>query len=145
MTFWITVELIDEKSAIVFSINRQLLNPIWSTPGYNDWPQEERDKHRGIKLDRPVELSNIIRVPVSGSESGNELYSLVATIEHRTTENSISAGHYICYLKFRDEWYFANDRQPLTRQGLLNRWTSQLDLGCTTGWLERVVSVHNST
>ena len=31
------------------------------------------------------------------------------------------------------------------RHGLLNRWTSQLDLGCTTGGLERVVSVHNST
>ena len=30
-------------------------------------------------------------------------------------------------------------------QRLLNRWTSQLDLGCTTGCLERVVSVHNST
>ena len=30
-------------------------------------------------------------------------------------------------------------------QGLLNRWTSQLDLGCMTGWLERVISVHNST
>ena len=30
-------------------------------------------------------------------------------------------------------------------QGLLNRWTSQLDLGCTTEGLERVVSVHNST
>jgi hypothetical protein len=30
-------------------------------------------------------------------------------------------------------------------QRLLNRWTSQLDLGCTTGGLERVVSVHNST
>ena len=30
-------------------------------------------------------------------------------------------------------------------QGLLNRWTSQLDLECTTGGLERVVSVHNST
>ena len=29
------------------------------------------------------------------------------------------------------------------RQGLLNRWTSQLDFGCTTGGLERVVSVHN--
>ena len=28
-------------------------------------------------------------------------------------------------------------------QRLLNRWTSQLDLGCTTGCLERVVSVHN--
>ena len=28
-------------------------------------------------------------------------------------------------------------------QGLLNRWTSQLDLGCTSGGLERVVSVHN--
>jgi hypothetical protein len=27
--------------------------------------------------------------------------------------------------------------------GLLNRWTSQLDLGSTTGGLERVVSVHN--
>jgi hypothetical protein len=36
---------------------------------------------------------------------------------------------------------------PLRRidQRLLNRWTSQLDLGCTTGCLERVVSVHNST
>ena len=33
----------------------------------------------------------------------------------------------------------------LLNQGLLNRWTSQLDLGCTTGGLERVVSVHNST
>ena len=31
------------------------------------------------------------------------------------------------------------------RQGLLNRWTSQLDLGNTAGWLERAVSVHNST
>ena len=29
--------------------------------------------------------------------------------------------------------------------GLLNIWTSQLDLGITTGGLERVVSVHNST
>ena len=27
--------------------------------------------------------------------------------------------------------------------GLLNRWTSQLDLGSMTGGLERVVSVHN--
>ena len=105
----------DEKSAIVFSINRQLVNPIWSTPGYKDWPEEEKDKHQGIKLDRPVELSNIIRVPVSSSASGNELYSLVAAIEHRTNDTSISAGHYICYLKFRDEWYFANDRQTLTR------------------------------
>ena len=26
-------------------------------------------------------------------------------------------------------------------QGLLNRWTSQLDLGCTNGGLERIVSV----
>ena len=33
----------------------------------------------------------------------------------------------------------------LLSQGLLNRWTSQLDLGSTTEWLERVVSVHNST
>ena len=32
-----------------------------------------------------------------------------------------------------------------TRHGLLNRWMSQLDLGSTTGGLERVVSVHNST
>ena len=30
-------------------------------------------------------------------------------------------------------------------QGLLKRWTSQLDLGCMTGGLERVVSVHSST
>ena len=30
-------------------------------------------------------------------------------------------------------------------QGLLDRWTLQLDLGITPGWLERViVSVHNS-
>ena len=29
--------------------------------------------------------------------------------------------------------------------GLLNRWTSQFDLGITTEGLERVVSVHNST
>ena len=28
-------------------------------------------------------------------------------------------------------------------QRLLNRWTSQLDLGCTTGWLERAVSLNN--
>ena len=28
-------------------------------------------------------------------------------------------------------------------QRLLNRWTSQLDLGYTTGGLERVVLVHN--
>ena len=30
------------------------------------------------------------------------------------------------------------------RQGLLNRWTSQLDLGITAGGLERGVSVHYS-
>ena len=30
-------------------------------------------------------------------------------------------------------------------QGLLHRWTSQLDLGITAGGLERAVSVHNST
>ena len=30
-------------------------------------------------------------------------------------------------------------------QRLLNRWTMQLDLGSTTGCLQRVVSVHNST
>ena len=24
-------------------------------------------------------------------------------------------------------------------QGLLNRWTSQYDRGCTTGWLERIL------
>ena len=30
-------------------------------------------------------------------------------------------------------------------QRLLNRWTVQLDLGCTTGGLERAVLVHNST
>ena len=35
--------------------------------------------------------------------------------------------------------------QRCLRQGLLNRWTVQLDLGCTTGGVERVVSVHNST
>ena len=106
----------DEKSAIVFSINRQLPNPIWSTPGFNSWPQEEKDKHRdGIKVDRPVEISNIIRVPVSGSASGNELYSLVAAVEHRNNDDSISAGHYISYLHFRDEWYIANDRQPLAK------------------------------
>ena len=29
------------------------------------------------------------------------------------------------------------------RQGLLKRWTLQLDLGITPGRLERVVSVHN--
>ena len=29
--------------------------------------------------------------------------------------------------------------------GLLNRWTSQLDLGITTEGLERVFSVHKST
>ena len=30
-------------------------------------------------------------------------------------------------------------------QGLLNRWTLQLDLGSTTWGLETIVSVHNST
>ena len=33
----------------------------------------------------------------------------------------------------------------ILNHGLLNRWTSQLDLGSTTGGLERVFSVHNST
>ena len=36
-------------------------------------------------------------------------------------------------------------RDHATMQGLLDRWTSQLDLGITTGCLEREVSVHNST
>ena len=40
--------------------------------------------------------------------------------------------------------HFQKDLRTLS-QGVLNRWTSQLDLGCTTGGLERVVSVHNST
>ena len=35
--------------------------------------------------------------------------------------------------------------ESLIIHGLLNRWTSQLDLGITTVWLERVVSVHNRT
>ena len=35
--------------------------------------------------------------------------------------------------------------QCVIMQGLLNRWTSQLDLGITAGALERAVSVHNST
>ena len=30
-------------------------------------------------------------------------------------------------------------------QGLLHRWTSQLDFGITAGGLERAVSVQNST
>ena len=34
---------------------------------------------------------------------------------------------------------------PNLIQRLLNRWMLQLDLGCTTEGLERVVSVHNST
>ena len=66
-------------------------------------------------MDRPVEISNIIRVPVSGSATGNELYSLVAAVEHRNNDALISAGHYISYLNFRDEWYIANDRQPLKK------------------------------
>ena len=37
------------------------------------------------------------------------------------------------------------DMQSWLGQRLLNRWTSQLDLGSTAGSLERVVSVHNST
>ena len=41
--------------------------------------------------------------------------------------------------------FFKDISGPRLGQGLLNRWTSQLDLGCTTGGLERVVSVHNST
>ena len=43
------------------------------------------------------------------------------------------------------KWAKENDLVHELRQGLLNRWTLQLDLGCTTGGLERVVSVHNST
>ena len=33
----------------------------------------------------------------------------------------------------------------MLRHGLLNSWTSQYDWGNTTGGLETVVSVHNST
>ena len=39
--------------------------------------------------------------------------------------------------------YFMGMKQALISQGLLTRWTSQPDLGNTSGWLERVVSVHN--
>ena len=46
------------------------------------------------------------------------------------------------YCTWSDVWSCI---RTVIRQGLLNRWTSQLDLGCTTGGLERVVSVHNST
>ena len=48
------------------------------------------------------------------------------------------------YLSLRRRPDFFDLRLRL-RQGVLNRWTSQLDLGCTTGGLKRVVSVHNST
>ena len=37
------------------------------------------------------------------------------------------------------------DRSAEPIQGLLHRWTSQLDLGITARGLERAVSVHNST
>ena len=40
--------------------------------------------------------------------------------------------------------FYRNDLGEIN-QGLLNRWTVQLGLGCTTGGVERVVSVHNST
>ena len=55
------------------------------------------------------------------------------------------------YFAFKGNGFFddGNDirdvEHGMLRQRLPNRWTSQLDLGCTTGCLERVVSVHNST
>ena len=44
-----------------------------------------------------------------------------------------------------DGRYWCSTKVCTLVQGLLNRWTSQLDLVSTTGGLERVVSVHNST
>ena len=50
------------------------------------------------------------------------------------------------YIQINMQESFSNfNEQRGTIQRLLNRWTSQLDLGSTTGCLERVVSVHNST
>ena len=37
------------------------------------------------------------------------------------------------------------DTKDKVNQGRLKRWTSQLDLGNTTGGLETVASEHNST
>ena len=57
-------------------------------------------------------------------------------------------------LQYRNFTMFCKMQEPMANldsfdflssdqgQGLLNRWTSQLDLGCMTGGLERVVSVH---
>ena len=39
----------------------------------------------------------------------------------------------------------AGAKAPVLSQGLLHRWTSQLDFGITAGGLERAISVHNST
>ena len=53
-----------------------------------------------------------------------------------------------CDGKSRSKQEFINHASishPQVSQRLLNRWTLQIDLGSTTGCLERVVSVHNST
>ena len=43
-----------------------------------------------------------------------------------------------CYFETEDDggWNF-DGWLPTIRQGLLNRWTSQLDLGCTTGGVRK--------
>ena len=101
-----TVDLIDPKKAIVLSINRQQDNPMWPlvTP-------EERVNYPGIKIDRKVMLSNVIKIPCARGVPAQ--YELVATIEH--SGDHTGGGHYVTHLKYNDTWYLANDKEPIRK------------------------------
>ena len=59
--------------------------------------------------------------------------------------NTFSEAHYKCFPHRKCGESPCRKVFPVISQRLLNRWTVQLDSGCTTGGVERVVSVHNST
>ena len=68
-----------------------------------------------MKNDRKVKLTDsagtyIIKIPTV--DGPNALYELVAAIEH---VGSALTGHYVSHLRHNDEFWLANDANPLSR------------------------------
>ena len=78
-------------------------------------------------------------------DSFHEIESMVNKIYSFYKRSGKTFGSMNDFLDNEELRHFSLNYIHKIRQRLLNRWTSQLDLECTTGGLERVVSVHNST
>ena len=103
-------ELLDPKAAIVFFVNRQQNNPVWAEAFFRDLSAEEQANYPAQINYRPVQLSNVIKVPMNGG--GVAMYQLVAAVEH--SGESAAGGHFVGFLRAEDgEWYVANDALPL--------------------------------